>query len=167
MIGFGFNINGFDSMIRIIAKAETKAYIVLSGVWFFFGISGLLLLLFKPIDNPLEFFFNCIFFLLIGGLWIVCIKGLRLEIDDVFFIYRNWFYQEKKFELRKISKMQEGWFEIKRKIGRNTDVNGIKIKYNGEFVIINTKPFGGENYREIIAALKKTAENSKNSKKQS
>jgi len=152
---------------KIVAKAAPGAYIALSGMWFILGVCILLIFIFKPTKTPWWDFSVPVFLFSIGGLWVVCLRGLKLEIDGDFFIYRNWFYVESKFELEKISKIKEGWFEIRRKIGKNTNISGIKIKYDGKFIIINTKPFGGENYREIVFILKKTAENFQNPKEKS
>jgi len=89
---------------KIVAKAALGAYIALSGIWFILGVCVLLIFIFKPTKNPEEDFWISVFFFSVGGLWVICLKGLKLEVYGDFFIYRNWFYMESKFELKKYQK---------------------------------------------------------------
>jgi len=153
-----------DTPKKITVKAATSSYIVLALPWVIFAFFMLYVDFARPNpgENPYDLILMALFLFFLGGLVTISLRGLRLEIKEEFFIYVNWFRKEKKFDLKKISRIETGWFEIKRKIGRNTSVNGIRIKYDGKFFIINTKPFEWKGYQEVVAALKQAADNFSN-----
>lgn len=128
-------------------RSSMAGFIILPGIWFLLGW----LFVWSEITKPTSGSWKGIIISFSGAiLWIIWLRGFRVQIIGDIFEYRNGIYQKRFCKLENIQRYEVKWIEWKV-LWRHLKVpRGVVTIRNQEPILINIKPFR----RDDLAALR-------------
>jgi hypothetical protein len=134
------------------ARAAVSAYIVLAGFWLLISFMIFLLDLRR---HPPGTDWGAIVPLGVGALWIVWLRGFRLEVSQGDLSYRDGLYRSTMVPLSDIREAKNTWIGWKL-LTRKLQVPRLVVTYGSKSdrLAINAKPFRRQDIQRVIEILK-------------
>lgn len=147
-----------EKIAIVTFKAVKSAYIMLAGSFFALALFGAYIVVHIHFQGRGITIGNIVGLMLlpflVGCGFVIWLKGFKIEIDEMYLLYRDGMYKVHKIKLSDISHIKSSWIDIDY-FFRKLNLPRLVISSKSDKVfIINDKPFQRNLVNDILTHLK-------------